>query len=120
MFTAIVLDKSSQIKVRAKALVLGLYNYKSITKCHHVTLALGKISGFKIGAARNLVVTHYGFTPDGKVSAFRVRGAEDSKNMFPHVTIAVAPGHKPAESNQIVEWTKIEPFEINGKIEICD
>lgn len=92
MFTAIVLSYDSQNLCIEKALALG--------------------------AHREMTVTHIGETK-GRVTAFRVNGAGDSKNRIPHVTIAVFGDAKPKESNEITEWRAIEPFDISGKIEIC-
>lgn len=117
MFTAIVLDSDSVTLAEEVARRHGLIPFAWDFKCHHVTLAMGK-SDFIIGEEREMTVTHRGQT-SGRVSAFRVAGAGDSTNKVPHVTVAVAKGARPVESNQITEWQEIEPFQISGKIEIC-
>ena len=119
MFTAIVLSPASQNVCIEKALALGALPHGHPAKCHHVTLSMGRVSGYAIGAHREMTVTHIGETK-GRVTAFRVNGAGDSKNRIPHVTIAVFGDAKPKESNEIREWRAIEPFDISGKIEICD
>jgi hypothetical protein len=39
-------------------------------------------------------------------------------NKLPHVTIAVAPGAKPVDSNYISDWKSIVPFDIEGTIQM--
>lgn len=41
-----------------------------------------------------------------------------SLNRISHITIAVAPGHKPVESNEIIDWTYIEPFRLSGYLDV--
>ncbi len=41
-----------------------------------------------------------------------------SLNKISHITIAVAPGHKPVESNDITEWTFIKPFKMSGYLDV--
>ena len=117
-FTAIVLDEDSRTLAAEVAARYGIAPIQWDTKLHHVTLAMGTPSGFHIGEERILTATHAGRT-EGRVTAFKVAGAEDSTNKVPHVTIAVAKGAKPVESNQIIEWREIKPFTIRGKVEIC-
>ena len=121
MFTAIVLDSESQNECILRAIALGLLPNGHPAKCHHVTLAMGKNHrSFRIGEARTLEVTHFGVL-EGRVSAFRVLGADDSLNDVPHVTIAVYGDAKPKESNDITEWREVASrFLICGKVEICD
>lgn len=116
-YTAIVLTPQQSLFVSMMAHDAGLVPDGWALKCHHVTLCMGAKEGTAIGTPRKLRVTHYG---RGKgVTAFRVSGAEDSVNEVPHVTIAVAPGHKPKESNEIAEWVPVaEPFDIHGTVEI--
>lgn len=123
MFTAIVLSDASQLRVHAEALRLGIYNGKMELLAHHVTLAMGKIPAnsplLQIGAKRKLTATHYGVT-EGRVSAFRVSGADDSRNTVPHVTVGVYAPAKPRESNDIADWIALdETFDVFGTVEIC-
>jgi len=122
MYTAIVLDSRSRDLVisRARGLRITSAGWREIA--HHVTLCMGEKPGkFKRGQSRRVVATHYGVT-DGRVCAFRVKGAEDSENALPHVTVAVAEGAKPVESNAIAEWKELEKeqiFSLVGKVEVC-
>lgn len=119
MFTAIVLSPTSQNVCIERALALGVIKPGEPAKCHHVTLAMGDASDrFAIGAGRFLTVTHVG-TIAGRVAAFKVAGASDSKNKVPHVTIAVFGNAKPKESNDITDWREVENFTISGKIAVC-
>lgn len=72
---------------------------------------------FNVGETRELTVTHYGHTK-GRVSAFRVSGADDSRNNVPHVTVAVFGDAKPKESNLISVWVPIVPFKVSGAVEL--
>ena len=49
--------------------------------------------------------------------AFGVSTDLDIVNKLPHVTIAVAPGAKPVESNYITNWKDITPFYVEGTIQ---
>lgn len=119
MFTAIVLSPESREFLLQAARDLDLLPSYWKAKAHHVTLALGDRSGaYVIGSERELIVTGYGIT-HGRVSAFRVAGAEDSTNTVAHVTIGHAPEAKPRESNDIETWHDCAPLFIVGTIEIC-
>lgn len=117
-YTAIVLDADSRVLAAEVAGRYGIAPIQWDLKLHHVTLAMGAPSGFKIGEERVLTVTHAGRV-EGRVTAFKVEGAGDSANKTPHLTIAVAKGAKPVESNQITDWREIQPFTIRGKVEVC-
>lgn len=120
-YTALVLDSRSRDTAvnRARGRKGIGEGWREIA--HHVTLAMGdKRAKFKAGT-RRLVATHFG-TLEGRVCAFRVSGADDSENAIPHVTVAVAPGAKPVESNQITNWQELgaeEIFPLVGKLEVC-
>lgn len=123
MFTAIVLSDASRASCIARALGLGVIIPRDIVKhsikCHHVTLAMGDASDrFTIGEERHLTVTHVG-TIAGRVVAFKVEGASDSKNKVPHVTIATFGDAKPKESNDITEWKEIASFPLVGMVSVC-
>ncbi len=119
MITAIILDERSQKRAISEAALLGEIRAGAKVFCHHVTLKLGDCNGYTLGAERRLVATHVGRI-DGRVVAFKVEGADDSKNPVPHVTIATFDGAKPAESNLIESWAVISPFELTGKIAVFE
>ena len=118
MFTAIVLNEDSAMAVWRAALALDLIRAGCREFCHHVTLAMGAPAGFNIGESRTLTVTHYGETA-GRVTAFRVAGADDSANKVPHLTVTTFGDAKPKESNEISAWVEIPPFEISGTVTVC-
>ena len=61
-----------------------------------------------------LTVTELGLSD--MAMAVKVEGYP-SNNAIPHITIAVNPnGGKPVMSNDITEWTKINPFKVVGKV----
>tara|TARA_R110000868_G_scaffold188768_3_gene431529 strand:+ start:2287 stop:2973 length:687 start_codon:yes stop_codon:yes gene_type:complete len=115
-FTAICFDGPDQDRLVEMALKHGMGSgIKDPTWClHHVTLALRELNDW---GGRCVTVTHVGMI-EGRVSAFRVSGAEDSCNPVPHITAALAKGAKARESNDIKEWIAIEPFEVNGQIRV--
>ena len=117
MFTAIVLNDAAFGALMRAVHSLGLYTAEGGTPhAHHCTLNLGPAKDkSKLGSIRKLTVTGYGHT-FGRVLAFRVAGAEDSKNKVPHVTVFTFGDAKPKESNEIREWHDVEPFEIFGEV----
>ena len=52
--------------------------------------------------------------------AIKVLGYQ-SNNAIPHITIAVAPGARPVESNQITNWVKLEqPIYLNSDLAVIN
>lgn len=123
MFTAIVLDKLSAIQLASLARANGLIPENSQIRLHHCTLQMGRKAGVISGGPytpRMLTVTHWGEIA-GRVTAFRVAGADDSTNKAPHITIATSNGAKPRESNDIADWVPLdEPLTVWGEIKICE
>ncbi len=121
MFTAIVLSPESQAQCVSQARSYGLTEGLDKVFCHHVTLCLGAHPCPELlGQKRTLLVTHCGRVA-GRVAAFRVAFASDSKNKVPHVTIATNSlcGAKPAESNLIEKWERVAPFYLDGTVQEC-
>lgn len=58
-----------------------------------------------VGNLTHLIVTHIGISE--RCVAVKVTGMS-SNNANPHITVAVAPGAKPVESNQITNWYTVE------------
>ncbi len=58
-----------------------------------------------VGTLTNLTVTHIG--KSDRAIAVRVTGFP-SNNKNPHITIAVAPGARPVESNEITNWFSVD------------
>jgi hypothetical protein len=121
-FLAIVLSENSAFTAWQTALHHDLLFAGWKEHCHHVTLALGlPTNTAELGKWREVVLTHYGKI-EGRVTAFKVSGADDSKNETPHLTIAVNSdeGAKPRESNDITEWFPLDnPVKVQGTVELC-
>ena len=58
-----------------------------------------------VGNLAHLMVTHVGVSD--RCIAVKVTGLS-SNNANPHITVAVAPGARPVESNQITNWRPVE------------
>lgn len=128
MYSAVVLDEASQLKleklaedikvngVRVPMLVRDngwkMYN-------HHMTICMGELPNYLkqyLGTTQKLEATHVGISP--MAVAVRVTGFE-SKNKIPHVTMAVniKNGGKPVMSNDIKEWKALEtPIKLSGVV----
>lgn len=128
MYSAVVLDEKSQLKleklaedikvngVRVPILVRDngwkMYN-------HHMTICLGELPNYLkqyIGTTQKLEATHIGISP--MAVAVRVSGFE-SKNKIPHVTMAVniQGGGKPVMSNDIKDWKPLETaIKLSGEV----
>lgn len=67
-----------------------------------------------VGNMVHLIVTHIGVSD--RAIAVKVSGFT-SNNANPHITVAVAPGAKPVESNQIQNWYSVDDqYGITAKI----
>jgi hypothetical protein len=118
MFTAIVLDAESQEKLKRFAAIILPKGVNLI--CHHVTLCLGTSTDYTLGETREITATHFGELV-GRVLAFKVDGAYDSRNITPHVTAAVLGAAKPKESNEIKKWFRLpEEIKLSGIVQICN
>lgn len=72
----------------------------------------------QVGTTAVLMGTHIGISD--RAIALRVIGYQ-SNNANPHITIAVAPGAKPVESNQITDWQKLEtPIYLGATLQSYD
>ena len=82
---------------------------------HHMTVSLGKSipNQADLGKEVTLTVTALGQSDDA--IAVAVSGYP-SRNALPHITLAIPPGGKPFNSNKIIDWQPIEPFEIQGQL----
>ena len=58
-----------------------------------------------VGTLTNLIVTHIGASD--RAIAVRVTGFP-TNNKIPHITVAVAPGARPVESNEITNWFSVD------------
>jgi hypothetical protein len=89
---------------------------------HHMTVCLGELplspsqgqpGKSALGQVVTLTVTHIGRS--NVAQAVKVLGFSSS-NPNPHITLTVASGSKPMESNKISSWTPITPFTISGSL----
>ena len=87
-----------------------IYNNKS-----EVAQAWASTTAPRIGEDVLLRATHVGVSD--RAIAIRVSG-EMSANDIPHITIACSPIGKPVDSNKITNWIEIDPFTINGRIDV--
>lgn len=128
MYSAIVLDETSQLKlekladdIKVNGVRLPLLVRDSGWKMynHHMTICLGELPTYLkqyLGTIQKLEATHVGISP--MAVAVRVTGFE-SKNKMPHVTIAVnvKGGGKPVHSNDIKDWKMLEtPIKLRGEV----
>lgn len=93
--------------------------------CHHMTIIFNDKSEEKqkmaealdefLGNSQSLMITSIGVS-DRAIAL----GVEDyvTQNKRSHITIATAPGAKPVESNDIVNWYKTDTFYITGKLDV--
>jgi hypothetical protein len=123
MYVAIVLNEKSQRVLKNRLIALSVQRVVPVIdwrlwnlKCHHCTLALGVETGYKF---EERVLTVDAIASNDLVIAFKVKGAEDSKNATPHVTAAVNHRGRSVMSNELTNWLEIEPLEITGEVKIC-
>lgn len=122
MYTAIVLSPESQNRLidNLSVFVGGLPNSNDWDmRCHHCTLEFGTPSG----SLHNLperIITVDAFAFNDLVAAFRVRGADDSKNAVPHITalVNVKKRGKAVMSNDLTDWRPIQPITLRGKVRV--
>ena len=128
MYSAIVLDEASQLKleklaedIKVDGIRLPFLVRDSGWKMynHHMTINLGELPNYLkqyLGSKQKLEATHVGVSP--LAVAVRVSGFE-SKNKIPHVTVAVniKAGGKPVKSNDITDWKPLEtPIKLSGEV----
>lgn len=128
MYSAIVLDEASQLKleklaedVKVNGVKLNMLVRDSGWKMynHHMTINMGELPNYLkqyLGTKQKLEATHVGISPIAV--AVRVTGFE-SKNKIPHVTVAVniKAGGKPVNSNDIKDWKQLEtPIKLRGEV----
>jgi hypothetical protein len=119
MYSAVVLDEKSQlklsawaeknVKVRGVRLPILVRDNGWKMYCHHMTIKFSGTPDFVkpyLNTDQTLEVTHVGI--GDKVVAVRVAGFP-SNNKIPHITVAVnvRDGGKPVMSNEIKDWTTI-------------
>jgi hypothetical protein len=83
---------------------------------HHMTINMGALKQKELlGTEQFLKVTQVGLSD--MAMAIKVKTNIETKNAFPHVTVAINPdGGKPVMSNEITKWQDIKPFILLGKV----
>lgn len=118
-YCGILLDKVSQDKLKFLFSKIVPEGWKFI--CHHMTIdPFGICSDeTKLGKSYNLMATAYGISD--KACAIKVVGYDgETKNEFPHITIAVNEKNegKPKDSNKITKWIPLtQNIVVTGNLE---
>lgn len=117
LYSGVVLDASSRESLLAALKGRIPAGWKPVA--HHMTTAFGKeLAAGLAGKKGNLKATHVGFDEKLGVLAVRVESDIPSENATPHVTVAVAPHGKPANSNKIADWKPLPaPIALSGTAE---
>ncbi len=94
---------------------------------HHMTINMGELLAQHKKFLNEIVeIVVDGFAFDDRVVALRVNrsvgGGTLSSNKIPHITIAVnrQKGGKPVMSNNLKNWTTIDPVTLTGTIQEID
>jgi len=83
---------------------------------HHLTLNMGACKDKSL-LGKNVQLKATALGRDENAMALLVETPVPTKNKLPHITIAVAPGAKPVQSNDIKEWKKLDhPISLNGTV----
>lgn len=95
---------------------------------HHMTLAFNngsdeckKLYEFYrklFGVTTNITIDGIGISEDA--IALRVKFTNPIANKIPHITMATPQNGKPVNSNKITNWFDIEPYEIQGTINVFE
>ena len=108
LLKGLMLDSSKGNVIADHMTIIGPWNLNKYPEIAEYALNnLGKEVKLTVVAAGQLT---------GKVLAVKVETDVPSANVNKHITVLVANGAKARESNDIVEWNEIEPFELRGII----
>jgi predicted kinase len=114
LYSCVLLDEASKNVV--------LHNLKRYIPegwkifAHHMTINMGALKQKELlGTEQFLKVTQVGLSD--MAMAIKVKTKIETKNAFPHVTVAINPdGGKPVMSNEITKWQDVTPFILLGKV----
>lgn len=118
-YTALVLEQESH-----ERLVAWFDSHHGIPegwvlKGHHCTVDLKPVAKSMAsamnGERHEMRVVRFGVLPG--IIAVEVETVVPSKNERKHITLCHHPETKPRCSNDITEWTEIEPFVLNGIVQ---
>jgi hypothetical protein len=114
LYTAVVLDNGSRNALLSRVEDEIPSDWSVIA--HHMTITFSKPLPTKEDLGKEVMLTVTDLGLSDIAMAVKVSGYP-SNNEIPHITIAVNPnGGKPVMSNNITNWVKIKPFNINGKV----
>lgn len=130
-YTGVVLDDNDQHGLIIRS---GVHENELMAdwevKAHHLTICMGKSKNAavleQIGQAIDLKIVAFGslfFEGTKGIAAVKVQVPDTLPvdNKVPHITLAHAPGVKPKQSNDIVEWIELpEPFLVTGIVQEVD
>jgi predicted kinase len=113
-YSCVLLEKASQ-----NVLLHNLERYMPEgwkVFAHHMTINMGALKQKELlGTEQFLKVTQVGLSD--MAMAVKVKTDIETKNAFPHVTVAINPdGGKPVMSNEITKWQDVKPFILLGKV----
>ena len=120
-YTAAVLTPESQQRLREfcqNHIPAGWKVY-----CHHMTINMGNINNGPVDPSQlnqKVLLNVVSLGQDDKVVAVGIETTVPSNNIRKHVTVAVGPTGKPKNSNDIVVWNKIQPFQLDAVIMVVE
>ena len=126
IYSGIFLDGESSDKLKTLFAPLIPQGWKIF--CHHETLVFNnhspeveeyfqKLKDEHLGEEITLTATGFGIS-DRAIAVSVVSPLMPFSSKIPHITIAVAPGAKPVESNYISTWKELDnPIILKGKVD---
>lgn len=116
-YTGVILPPDQQQILLQKFQKIIPQGWKPIA--HHMTINLKTAdtgpAADLLGQTATLIVNSYGMSDTALAAG--VETDIPSKNPIKHITIALAPDGRAAQSNEIEKWQPIHPFKLIGKIE---
>jgi len=114
-YSAVVLDEKS------KQAILDRFTLPSDWKiiCHHMTIKMGELpENMKSRINEKVTLTVIENGNSDKAIAVKVK-TDLSQNAIPHITVAINTknGAKPKDSNDIDDWTPVNPYTVTGRIQ---
>jgi hypothetical protein len=111
-YSAIVLDEPSQKKLLSTLASFIPVGWKKFA--HHMTVSFAKPLPKQEDLMKTFELTATEIGISDMAIAVKVSGYQ-SANKIPHITIAVNPqGGKPVMSNDITNWSPIQPIKLKG------
>jgi len=114
MYTAVILDEESKSKLKNTFPTPEGW----VTKCHHMTIKMGKTQNPNI-LGKEVELKVVSFATNNLVMAAGVECEIPSTNKQKHITIAVNEknGGTPKMSNTLTNWKKIPPIILKGTVQ---